>query len=98
MHYIPSYLLPKTDNQVYGKHYEMAPDYNETPYEIPQESLRKDGFSTLQFPPELVYEPTAGENIYASPNPLTGNGVRAIDGRFIDFLDATNYTGIQISL
>ena len=63
----------------------MAPDYNETPYEIPQESLRKDGFSTLQFPPELVYEPTAGANIYASPDPLTGNGVRDIDGRFIDF-------------
>ena len=58
-----------TDNEMYGKHYEMEPDYNHaTPYEVPQESLKKDGhFSTLQSP---VYEPTAGTNIYASPDPM----------------------------
>ena len=42
---IPSLTI---DNEVYGKHYEMVPDYNATPYEVPQESLRKDGFNTLQ--------------------------------------------------
>ena len=71
---IPSLTI---DNEVYGKHYEMAPDYNATPYEVPQESLRKDGFNTLQSPPEIVYEPTAGESVYATLDP-----VRVIVGRF----------------
>ena len=58
----------------------MAPDYNDTPYEIPLESLRKDGFSSLQSPPEIVYEPTAGgENIYATLDP---NTVRVIVASF----------------
>ncbi|CAI8022489.1 Tyrosine-protein kinase isoform SRK4 [Geodia barretti] len=61
--------LNSIDNEVYGKHYEMAPDYNATPYEVPQESLRKDGFSSQHFQPDLVYETTAGANIYASPAP-----------------------------
>ena len=67
------------ENEVYGKHYEMAPDYNATPYEVPQESLRKDGFSSQHFQPDLVYETTSGENIYASPAPPQ---VRDIAGGF----------------
>ena len=60
---------------MYGKHYETVPDYNHaTPYEVPQESLRKDGhFSTLQIPPELVYEPTSGTHMYATLDPDAGN-------------------------
>ena len=64
------------DNQVYSDHYEMKLDNGPAMYEVPQESLRLEGHSIQCSPPELVYEPSAEANIYASPNLCSENGVR----------------------